>query len=44
MKDLKQVENYYKNNEIDMDQIIEDLIKDGANETTAEIKATNINI
>ena len=24
MKDLKQVENYYKNNEIDMDQIIED--------------------
>lgn len=24
MKDLKQLENYYKNNEIDMDQIIED--------------------
>ncbi len=24
LKDLKQVENYYKNNEIDMDQIIED--------------------
>ena len=41
LKDLKQVENYYKNNEIDMDQIIEDLIKDGANETTAEIKAIN---
>jgi len=24
LKDLKQLENYYKNNEIDMDQIIED--------------------